>query len=504
MKETKEELNPHQYAIVNDVYNCLVEQISSKEQYPEVVLSGRAGTGKTFALKFLQRMFEDRGFTTSSTAPTHKAAQVLRQKTGRKVSTLARFLNIRPYRHEGKEVFRPVFTLEEEEVDIVIIDEASMVSYEYIEYLREKMGRGKLRGVVYCGDRYQLPPILSNKQKQDLLVMGKDISENAIPCFEEIQQQFELMQIVRQKMGNPIIDMGDDIRNHLDEEIPYKNIWGWASRGIMNVGMEETLDTYATMVKEDRDFAEANCFVSFTNNVVDNINRQIRKKVYGNDIDDIVQGEYVIMQKPVVESIPEVEVRKGKAYEMDPNDPAFKFPEILANNGEVMRIDGVTKERYQRTYYYDIEKKKCLNPIEAKEAVRRISAGESEKYEVYELDIPTYRCLFKNGSTYFHRYIVSHEAKVKFDETLKWLAQRKAWGANINYYWQLKDDFVSVKHVYAMTIHKSQGSTFENCFLVVKRLPFETNVDLHNRLLYVGVTRPSQDLYIVRWENKYI
>jgi superfamily I DNA/RNA helicase len=56
--------------------------------------------------------------------------------------------------------------------------------------------------------------------------------------------------------------------------------------------------------------------------------------------------------------------------------------------------------------------------------------------------------------------------------------------------------FASFKYNHALTIHKSQGSTYETTVLNVKDISFNQNEKEKQRLFYTGITRAS-DLLIL-------
>ncbi len=59
-----------------------------------------------------------------------------------------------------------------------------------------------------------------------------------------------------------------------------------------------------------------------------------------------------------------------------------------------------------------------------------------------------------------------------------------------SYFWNLSESMTEVKHIYAMTCHRSQGSTFQNVIVNKK--------DIHmNPLFYTALTRASERLYIL-------
>ncbi len=70
--------------------------------------------------------------------------------------------------------------------------------------------------------------------------------------------------------------------------------------------------------------------------------------------------------------------------------------------------------------------------------------------------------------------------------------QGKLWGK----FWELKNRFNNIRHSYAITAHRSQGSTFKMVF--VDAADILANSDRHTayRCLYVAVTRPSDRLYL--------
>ena len=63
-----------------------------------------------------------------------------------------------------------------------------------------------------------------------------------------------------------------------------------------------------------------------------------------------------------------------------------------------------------------------------------------------------------------------------------------------NYIEYMKEDMSNVKHAYAMTIHKSQGSEFNH---VIMPISSAYNKMLYNKLIYTGVSRAKKSLVII-------
>lgn len=64
-----------------------------------------------------------------------------------------------------------------------------------------------------------------------------------------------------------------------------------------------------------------------------------------------------------------------------------------------------------------------------------------------------------------------------------------------------KEDLYMIKHAYAITIHKSQGSEFPHVILPVSKNYYKM---LYNKLIYTGVSRAKKSLVIVGEKNAFL
>ncbi len=64
-----------------------------------------------------------------------------------------------------------------------------------------------------------------------------------------------------------------------------------------------------------------------------------------------------------------------------------------------------------------------------------------------------------------------------------------------------KEDMYQVKHAYAITIHKSQGSEFPHVILPISRNYYKM---LYNKLIYTGVSRAKKSLIIIGEANAFM
>ena len=69
---------------------------------------------------------------------------------------------------------------------------------------------------------------------------------------------------------------------------------------------------------------------------------------------------------------------------------------------------------------------------------------------------------------------------------------RRKW----NSFWDFKESFHKIRHSYAITAHRAQGSTYEAAFVDWKDILSNRNRSEAFRCLYVACTRPKKELYL--------
>lgn len=88
---------------------------------------------------------------------------------------------------------------------------------------------------------------------------------------------------------------------------------------------------------------------------------------------------------------------------------------------------------------------------------------------------------------------VTYEDNSKLQAAIAAAATAKDW----NEYFKLKETFIDLRHAEALTIHKSQGSTFDTVFVDMGSLFTCRNPNERRRLLYVACSRARSKLYLV-------
>ena len=129
-----------------------------------VVLSGGAGSGKTYTVGALVKILQKSRIKVTLAAPTGKAAKRLEQVVGQGAYTIHRLLGFNGHQwSHGPE--NPIKT------DVVIIDETSMVDIALAWRLLRALELEKT-AVVFVGDHNQLPPVGPGDLLRDLIQTG--------------------------------------------------------------------------------------------------------------------------------------------------------------------------------------------------------------------------------------------------------------------------------------------------------------------------------------------
>jgi exodeoxyribonuclease-5 len=71
-------------------------------------------------------------------------------------------------------------------------------------------------------------------------------------------------------------------------------------------------------------------------------------------------------------------------------------------------------------------------------------------------------------------------------------ADKRRW----RQFWEFKDAFHNLRHAYAITAHRSQGSTYETAFVEYKDILINRDRQESFRCLYTACTRPKKELYL--------
>jgi hypothetical protein len=460
-----------------------LEYITGKgKSLPNIIMiKGFAGTGKTFTTNRIVQSAKSTGkhYRIVATAPTHKAVRCLRKAgdlgSGVVYKTIHSLLGLKPEPEEtnGRQEFKKSTNPEDgdiREFDIVLLDEISQTGQllwtELIAAIQEYNFK-----LILLGDSCQIPPV---KEKDSLPFLQAE--EYGIEILE-------LNESMRQAGDNPILDYATEIRNtyktstwvdyHRFAKINDKGEGIQILQGTNGKEVEALLISLfgSDQFRADADYAKV---VTWTNEkrTAGFFNKKIRSMLYTIpegmvSLPMIVNGEKIIMNDRYV--------AVGD----------FK-PIVLPNNEEleVENYEVVKKALSYRTWTPIGPVNNILNPQIYRALVRfrdtRNNWVKATLNIVHETSVTEVANMMKKISDSAKQAPFGHEKK-------------QVW----RHFWEVHGIFAQIGYNYALTSHKAQGSTYQNCVMVAYDIKQNPKHEERNRIAYVAATRAKNKLYII-------
>jgi exodeoxyribonuclease-5 len=410
-------------------------------------MRGAAGTGKSVSLVFLVLALLLEGKNVTVAAPTHKACSVLRRKfeeLGETVKmrfptpvTLHSLLKLKPKRVEygEPEQFVQKGTPYFPGVDIFIIDECSMIGADLMGYINDFIVKPGYC-VLYSGDPYQLRPVGEMKLSSSFKT-GDSVT----------------LTKVRRHTG-PVLDLATKIRTGgtlagvRSESTADSSVFVYKSTAAMNAEWKK-------MLKVD---AENMIMLCYTNATRRKMNDAARITLRGEDAPRFMEDDILISLSPV-EADGEM---------------------VYSNNADITIAEPpVLLEAYKPVYAID---------------------KTFRTWEIVTTDGHTLYVLADHDEELKHRKVCRELGKSIAKERdaltgkMDYVGLRNIKRRWASEYFPLKNSFADVDFRHALTIHKSQGSTYENVFLAPDYLHARQDMQ---QLLYVAVTRSSSNLHVI-------
>jgi len=455
-------------------------------EHDALVLKGYAGTGKTFLVKRVINyiMHTHPKHSIAVTAPTNKAVQVLFKSSSQSTSkmspsifeelfdsnsrlmysTIHRLLSYKEkIMPDGKRIFVPD-TKNRNYIgnyDVLILDEVSMLDDKICEDI---MKFSKDIRIIFMGDPAQIPPV----HKDD-----------CIPFRGSSAYKFrtvELTEIMRQKGEHAIVDYSFHIRNNLLMNQPIvmlKTKLNSHGHGVIHFdGSTERTKIVPLMTQlfktpefvQDANYAKV---IAWRNDVVKYMNDTVREIIYGKDPDRFMRGEKLLANKPIFTKRTFYD-RKGNQREG--YGVAFYTSEELS----VIDIELGTVEFSEGMYHADLK--------------------------AYSLEVKGYDAindLDKNCTiTVIHED--SKEDFKKLLEASREYAKKNSDPEDWRVHYNIQKWDADLTYNYAITAHKSQGSTYNNVILIEDDLDANRKTLERNRIKYTSYSRASDILYVLR------
>lgn len=443
------------------ILNFIKTADASKGEY--FTLTGKAGTGKTTLIQeVIREIAKDnpyQRFVVSALA--HKAVQVIYGKTKKSskfvsASTVASLLGMKLDQETGefKQVKGGKIKIKPD--SILFVDEASMLNEQNIKYLMDAAIRTNSK-VIFLGDPGQLPPIRTG----NLVKYGTD---SLSPVFKTQKDEYSagLTERVRQGEGSPILDYADTFWNYSTTE-------GQTDRRVNDEDMsrvenaqgsiefinEQQVDKIVPLFKQAVETNNPSLIkvVAYHSNTVKQWNQIIRRKVYGDEYSpNPLPGDILMMTD---------------TYNDDAKPLLFNSEDIsVISTGPI------------RTVYR----------VQLMDATIKDPRG---KIITVPLIIPTKQNMdeFNNN-----KRLLWNEAQ-KYKNT-----DRGKYKRTLDMYWSYGTEWAHVEYGYAITSHKSQGSTYD--VSIVDSADINSNGFMSDiskaRSIYTAITRARNSAVILR------
>lgn len=457
-------------------YEGLIDFINSPydEKDYKRALIGPAGTGKTYLVKALIKNCNLSYSTIGLAAPTHKACRVLHESIriqNIKVNTLQSDLGLRlNFNVDNFDMNNPPFDpkgrIKIGNYKIYIVDEASMINKGLMMFL-EKICKSNKCKILYIGDASQLPPV--NEMYSSAL--------RGLPSYT-------LTEIVRQDEDNPIRYLLDllrfDIKHKTFKFLQYisKNREKFDSnyvQGYKVCNQKEFNEVVYNNFNDEQltrnvDFCKV---VAYTNPAVSSWNKYIRNAIIENANTSIItKNDLLISYTTIVNQFNEAVIKNSEEYIIKEivnyTHPQYELKGFLIkfqaiHGGQITSPLFVldSSDIFTMRKYVQISNKLIDN---AKRASNKLKPQMWRDYYAFKES-----CMLLTD-------IQDSQGKVLFSR--------------------------SIDYGFALTSHKSQGSTFDTVLVDVRDIVYNRfgqvykDIEQVNRRLYVACSRCRNKLYL--------
>lgn len=395
-----------------------------------MVLSGSAGTGKTYTLKPIIDSFRSR---LVFTAPTNKATRVLRTTLASDayrphcVTTYSLLgLKLEPS-GEVKELVTP-----EEEIDLskyaaIVVDEGSMVNKQLLAHLLDAAETYDVK-VLFLGDQAQLPPVGEGKS-----------------TIWQYEDQVTLTRVMR--FDNQILKLATHLRGIVDHPAPRIRLENDndGAEGVFALSKQGLYDTISRAAQDERDAwlqPDRSKAIAWRNVNVDGWNATIRMQLFGEHFTTKwLCDDRVIFTSP------------AKDLEGEPMASTD-------DEGTIIRIS---------TSYHPLH-------------------GD---FKIWNVDVRL------DDNRLVTARVLHPESLLPWTQRKQELADAaRIDGRRWKAFWGFVDDFHGLRHAYAITAHRSQGSTYETAYVDWRDILVNRTRHEAYRCLYVACSRPKSRLYL--------
>ena len=428
------------------------------------VLNGYAGTGKTTLIAAIVAALKMLGIKTILLAPTGRAAKVLSQYTSEKALTIHK----RIYREQTNAQYESKFSLNiNREADaLFIVDEASMLSTgrnsdktifgsgSLLEDLIQYVRSGKRCRLMLVGDSAQLPPV------------GDDYSPALSPAellpYADVEYQ-TMDEVVRQEQSSGILFNATLVRCMLENgiyEIPHLDM-GYDDIETVSGGefLEKLQDCY------DKYGRDETIVITRSNKRANRYNEGIRRNTLFAE-EEIESGDMLMVVKNNYHYTERIE----------------QCPMSFIANGDIARLKRI--RRFEELYGF-----RYANAV--------LEFGD---YDNTEIECKVLLDTLNSESpslTYEQSQQLFSQIEQDYTDIKSKIKRFKEIREN-EYF-----NALQVKFSYAVTCHKAQGGQWSAVFIDRFLIGDEPMTKDMLRWLYTAMTRATEHLFLVNFDDKF-
>ena len=456
-----------QSAIINAV--AFLKHNTDPTQY--YVIEGKAGTGKTTIAKEILKEFEDEQIYVA--AVSHKAKGVIKNSfgedtRGKKFFSIASLLGLKGVNDNDTQttIFQTGIKvpLLDNPPALLVIDEASMITEDVLKKIIDiNSSLSRPFQMLFLGDIGQIQPIRDDQS--EFYRTHKDLLNKKSDIFNS-KHKSKLITRVRQGEANPILPYADYFWENSQKENPELNPTQHIVRNnqitdkgslLFSNSEGEVLNSVIKAVKNavEKGLTNHVKIVTYHVNEKTELNQKIHEALFGKD-SDYSKGDMLILNSPY--DLPDVNATMENSSEIQIKGIQDTDVDEFGVNTLYLETNGIA---YTRT---GNEQKDCVIQV------------------VSRNDIGLYNQKLQE--------LASH-AKRQTNRALK----KQAWGD----FWEYKGRYADVDFGYAITAHKSQGSTYDIVVVDEKDIMGTTATSNQEKseLIYTALTRPRNTAIVI-------
>ena len=456
-----------QSAIVNAV--SFLKTNTDPTQY--YVIEGKAGTGKTTIAKEILKEFEDEQIYVA--AVSHKAKGVIKSSfggdtRGKKFFSIAGLLGMKGINDNDTQTTKFQVGLKVPLLDnppaLLVIDEASMITEDILKKIIDiNSSLSRPFQMLFLGDIGQIQPI--RDEQSEFYRTHKDLLNKKSDIFNS-KHKSKLITRVRQGEANPILPYADYFWENSQKENPELNPTQHIIRNnqITDNGSllfsNSEAEVLNSVIKAVRNAVEKGLtnhvkIVTYHVNEKTELNQKIHEALFGKD-SDYSNGDMLILNSPY--DLPDVNATMENSSEIQIKSIQDTDVDEFGVHTLYLETNGTA---YTRT---GNEQKDCVIQV------------------VSRNDIGLYNQKLQE---------LASRAKRQTNRALK----KQAWGD----FWEYKGRYADVDFGYAITAHKSQGSTYDIVVVDEKDIMGTTATSNQEKseLIYTALTRPRKTAIVI-------